>query len=135
PPGGPAPPNPEAPPRGAGPGAPRAPHDLVVIHVEAPDEAGHSGSAGDKITAIERVDAEVVGRLRKYRPGRLRVLVMPDHPTPVAVRTHTADPVPCLLWGPGFGASGARRFTEAEAQKAGFFLEEGYKIMGRFVGN
>lgn len=107
-------------------------HDLVVIHVEAPDEAGHSGSASEKISAIERVDAEIVGRLSKY-PGKLRVLVLPDHPTPLAVRTHTPDPVPYLLWGPSFAANGARRFTEAEAQQTGLFIEEGYKIMGKLV--
>ncbi|MFA5316329.1 MAG: hypothetical protein WC369_02790 [Dehalococcoidales bacterium] len=110
-------------------------HDLVVIHVEAPDEAGHAGAVTDKITAIERVDAEILSRLRKYQPGGLRGLVMPDHPTPVAVRTHTADPVPCLLWGPGFSANGARRFTETEAQQTGLFLNEGYKIMDRLVGD
>lgn len=111
-----------------------ASHDLVVIHVEAPDEAGHAGAVADKITAIERVDAEVVSRIRAFRPGGLRVLVMPDHPTPIAVRTHTAEPVPFLLWGPGFGANGARRFTEAEAQATGFFLAEGYNIMSELRG-
>jgi 2,3-bisphosphoglycerate-independent phosphoglycerate mutase len=107
-------------------------HDLVVIHVEAPDEAGHSGSDKAKITAIERIDAEIIGRLRKY-PGELRVLVMPDHPTPISVRTHTGDPVPYLLWGTGFKANGARRFTEAEALSTGIFLDEGYKIMSKLV--
>jgi len=108
--------------------------DLVVIHVEAPDEAGHGGDIDGKIEAIQRVDAEMVSRLRAYRGDDLRVLILPDHPTPIQVRTHTADPVPFLLWGKGFAANGARRFTEAEAQKTGFFLEEGYKIMGRLVG-
>lgn len=107
-------------------------HDLVVIHVEAPDEAGHSGSVEEKITAIERVDAEIISRLRQL-PGELRVLVMPDHPTPVAVRTHIADPVPYLLWGTGFVANGVKRFTEAEAHKTGLFVDEGYKIMGKLV--
>jgi len=109
-------------------------HDLVVIHVEAPDEAGHSGSAEEKITAIERVDTEIIGRLRKYS-GELRLLVMPDHPTPVVVRTHIGAPVPYLLWGSGFKANGARRFTETEAQKAGIFVDEGYKIMGKLVSD
>ncbi len=107
-------------------------HDLVAIHVEAPDEAGHSGSAEEKITAIERIDAEIISRLRKH-PDKMRLLVMPDHPTPLAVRTHTPDPVPYLLWGSGFESNGGRRFTEAEAKKTGLFVEKGYKIMGRLV--
>ena len=109
-------------------------HDLVVVHIEAPDEAAHEGSIDDKIEAIEKVDREVVGRLRFWRKDALRLLIMPDHPTPVKVRTHTADPVPFLLWGPGFTANGASRFTEAEANGTGFFLEEGYKIMERLIG-
>ena len=108
-------------------------HDLVVIHIEAPDEAAHAGSIDDKIEAIQRVDSEVVSRLRSWQGDDLRVLVMPDHPTPIKVQTHTADPVPFLLWGEGIKANGARRFTEAEAKSTGVFIEEGYKIMGRLV--
>jgi 2,3-bisphosphoglycerate-independent phosphoglycerate mutase len=59
---------------------------------------------------------------------------MPDHPTPIPVRTHTGDPVPFLLWGPGFIPNGAKGFTEAEAKITGFFIEEGYKIMERLLG-
>ncbi len=107
--------------------------DLAVIHIEAPDEAAHDGSVDEKIGAIQRTDAEVLGRLRSWRPGGLRVLILPDHPTPIKVRTHTGDPVPSLLWGAGFAANGARIFTETEAKSTGFFVEEGYKIMGRLV--
>jgi 2,3-bisphosphoglycerate-independent phosphoglycerate mutase len=107
--------------------------DLVVIHIEAPDEAGHSGSVEAKVKAIEKIDREVVGALRQYK-GDLRLLVMPDHPTPIAVRTHTPDPVPFLIWGKGVDASGAKRFTEAEAARTGVFIGEGYKIMGKLTG-
>ncbi len=109
-------------------------HDLVVMHIEAPDEAGHAASIEEKVKAIENIDREVVSRLRSWRGDALRLLIMPDHPTPIEVRTHTADPVPFLLWGPGFEGNGAKRFTEAEAKDTGFFIEEGYKIMGRLVG-
>ncbi|MBA7646543.1 2,3-bisphosphoglycerate-independent phosphoglycerate mutase [subsurface metagenome] len=109
-------------------------HDLVVIHVEASDEAGHAGAIDDKIEAIQRVDREVVSRLRSWQGDALRLLIMPDHSTPIEVRTHTADPVPFMLWGAGFTANGARRFTEPEAKSTGFFIEEGYNIMGRLVG-
>ena len=107
--------------------------DLVVVHIEAPDEAGHGGNIDEKIKTIENVDKQVVGRLMKYK-GDLRVLIMPDHPTPIAVRTHTPDPVPFLIWGKGINANGAARFTEAEAKKTGVFIGEGYKIMGKLVG-
>ena len=107
--------------------------DLVVVHIEAPDEAAHGGSVEDKVGAIQRIDDEVCGRLRAWRGDDLRVLVMPDHPTPVSLRTHTPDPVPFLIWGKGVDANGARRFTEAEAENTGIFLEDGYKIMGRLV--
>jgi 2,3-bisphosphoglycerate-independent phosphoglycerate mutase len=110
-------------------------NDLVVIHIEAPDEAGHAGSIGDKVEAIRRIDKEIVSRLMSYKPGGLRLLVMPDHPTPIEIRTHVAEPVPFILWGPGFTANGAARFTEAEAKKTGLFIEKGYKIMGRLVGS
>jgi 2,3-bisphosphoglycerate-independent phosphoglycerate mutase len=106
---------------------------LVVIHIEAPDEAGHAGAIDDKVEAIQSVDRKVVSRLRSWQAEPLRVLVMPDHPTPIKVRTHTDDPVPFLLWGAGFNANGAQRFTEAEAQGTGLSLDEGYKIMSRLV--
>ena len=109
-------------------------HDLVVIHIEAPDEAAHAGSIDDKIEAIQRVDKEVVRRLRSWQGDALRVLIMPDHPTPIEVRTHTADPVPFLLWGAGFTANGAKRFSEAEAKSTGVFIEEGYNIMMALKG-
>jgi len=110
-------------------------YDLVVIHVEAPDEAGHAGSTDDKVKAIQTVDEEVVSRLRSWRPDDLRVLIMPDHPTPIKVQTHTDDPVPFMLWGAGFTANGARSFTEAEAKNTGIFIDEGYKIMRRLIEN
>ncbi len=109
-------------------------HDLVVIHIEAPDEAGHAGSIDDKVEAIQMVDREVVSRLSSFKGGNFRLLVMPDHPTPIKVRTHVAEPVPFILWGPGFLANGAKRFTEAEAKKTGLFIKDGYKIMGKLIG-
>jgi len=108
-------------------------NDLVVIHVEAPDEAGHAGLANDKIEAIRRVDKEMVSRLRTWDKDAIRVLIMPDHATPIEVQTHTEDPVPFVLWGQGFIPNGAKRFTEAEAKKTGSFVEEGYDIMGELV--
>jgi len=109
-------------------------HDLVVIHIEAPDEAAHGGGVEEKIKAIEDIDRDVIAQLRNYGKD-LRVLVMPDHPTPVAIRTHTPDPVPFLLWGKGVRPNGAARFTEAAAKATGVFIGDGYKIMSKLIGD
>ena len=108
-------------------------HDLVVIHIEAPDEAAHGGHIDDKIKAIERVDREVVERILACEKDSLRVLAMPDHATPIEVRTHVADPVPFLLWGSGIKAVNARTFSEKEAKSAGIFIKDGYTIMRELV--
>jgi len=107
--------------------------DLVVIHIEAPDEASHAGSIDDKIEALERVDEEVVKRLLSWDKDALRLLVMPDHATPIPIQTHAPDPVPFMLWGPGVDADGARAFTEAEAESTGLFVEEGHTIMSSLI--
>ena len=109
-------------------------YDLVVMHVEAPDEAAHAGSIHDKVEAIRRIDEEILSRIRIGQSDSLRVLVLPDHPTPIATRTHSPDPVPFLLWGPGFAANGARKFTEADAAKTGLLVDPGYSIIGRLMG-
>jgi 2,3-bisphosphoglycerate-independent phosphoglycerate mutase len=119
--------------QGAGALAALGEYDLVVVHIEAPDEAGHAGFIDDKVAAIQRVDGEVAAQLRSWRGEPLRVLVMPDHPTPLEVRTHTPDPVPFVLWGQGFSANGAGRLTEPEAEKTGLFLDPGYNIMSRLI--
>jgi 2,3-bisphosphoglycerate-independent phosphoglycerate mutase len=109
-------------------------HDLVVIHCEAPDEAGHVGSITDKIEAIQHIDRDIVSRLRTCYSGNIQLLVMPDHYTPIEKKTHVADPVPFVLWGADFAANGAKRFTEMEAKRTGLFVNEGYNIMGRLIG-
>lgn len=109
-------------------------HDLVVVHIEAPDEAAHAGSIDDKVEAIQRIDSDVVGQVRSWQ-GELRLLVMPDHPTPIKTRTHSPEPVPFLLWGTGIGANGAGGFSEAEAEKTGLFVDPGYNIMGKLIGS
>ena len=107
-------------------------HDLVVVHVEAPDEAGHIGSIEHKVEAIEKTDREIVSRLRDYK-GDLSLLVMPDHPTPIEIKTHTGEPVPFLLRGPGFSSNGAQRLTEAEAAGTGLFVQPGWNIVNKLL--
>ncbi len=91
--------------------------DLVLIHVEAPDEAGHNGHAREKVRALESIDSLILQPLlaEADAKGDLRILCMPDHPTPLEIRTHTGAPVPFAMWGPGIRPEGAERFTEAAA--------------------
>jgi len=114
-------------------------HDLVIIHVEAPDEAGHAGDADAKVAAIEAIDREVVSRARAAaarfsRDGGVRILAMPDHPTPVATKTHAREPVPFVLAGPGIASNGADRYDEAAAAATGMILDPGRLVMDRLLG-
>jgi 2,3-bisphosphoglycerate-independent phosphoglycerate mutase len=108
-------------------------HDMVVVHVEATDEAAHAGLIKDKIEAIQQVDEQIVSQLRSWNEDALRVLILPDHATPVETQTHVADPVPFVLWGPGFKPGRAKRFTEAEAKVTGVLVEQGFDIMRRLL--
>jgi 2,3-bisphosphoglycerate-independent phosphoglycerate mutase len=108
-------------------------HDLVVIHVESPDEEGHAGNIAGKIEAIEAIDSEVMARIRRY-PQPLRVLAMPDHPTPIELKTHVGEPVPFVLWGADVAANGARGYDEMEASRTGLALDPGSLVMARLLG-
>ncbi len=107
-------------------------HDLVIIHYEAPDEAGHAGSVEQKISSIEKADREMLSRLVGLKDTR--VLAMPDHPTPVTLLTHTGQPVPFVMWGPGLTDGNGARLTEAEARLGSVEIDPGWKIMGEFIG-
>jgi 2,3-bisphosphoglycerate-independent phosphoglycerate mutase len=108
-------------------------YDVVFVHVEAPDEASHRGDRAQKIKAIESVDREVLSRVRRAAERRAdtRVLVMPDHLTPLAIRTHAHGAVPYALWGPGIAPSGVQRFCERTAQDTGVNIAGGWEILGR----
>jgi 2,3-bisphosphoglycerate-independent phosphoglycerate mutase len=109
--------------------------DFVLVHVEAADEAGHNGDIDQKIRAIESFDHLVVGPLlRKLgEVPRSRLVVLPDHPTPIRLRTHTGDPVPFAWCGQGIPGSGAQGFSEREAAGSRWHVDEGYTLMGRFI--
>ena len=110
-------------------------HDLVFIHVEAPDEAGHSGDADAKKLAIERIDQYIVGpvhdALKKY--DSYRILVMPDHPTPVETQAHSADPVPFAMAGEGIKGILQKPFNEENGRESGFRIERGCDMMEYFL--
>jgi 2,3-bisphosphoglycerate-independent phosphoglycerate mutase len=116
-----------------------ADHDLVIIHVESPDEMGHAGDAARKVAAIEAIDREVVSRVRAAAPryardGGLRILAMPDHPTPVVLKTHVREPVPFVLVGPGIARNGADRYDEAAALATSLTVDPGRLVMDRLLG-
>lgn len=111
-------------------------HDLVVIHVESPDEEGHAGSVAAKLAAIEAIDAHVMTRVVAMATSRgdVRVLAMPDHPTPIALKTHVGEPVPFIVWGEGIGASGAPGYSERAAADAGLVVDPGRGVVDILLG-
>lgn len=103
-------------------------HDLVIVHVEAPDEEGHAGNVAGKIAAIEAIDREMVSVLRE-RLGDVRVLAMPDHPTPIELKTHVGEAVPFVLAGPGIGVNGGAEFREIVAADTGLLVDPGRGVL------
>lgn len=111
-------------------------YDFVYIHVEAPDEMGHQGSVEKKVQAIEYLDKRVIGPLTQSldREGtKYRLLVMPDHPTPIRVRTHTADSVPFLLYDSTDEKQGNLKYNEKDAKAGGNFIPLGHTIIDRLL--
>ncbi len=109
--------------------------DLVYIHVEAPDECGHRGEAQNKVRAIELIDEKiltpVVEFLRTY--DDFAVLVCPDHPTPLCIKTHSSDPVPYLIYSSRGEVDGVSIFTEETAKATGNYIAEGFTMMEYFL--
>ena len=110
--------------------------DLVLVHVEAPDEASHETDVAAKVRAIERIDREIVGPVMAHREmvDGLRLLVMPDHITAVEDGKHKRGAVPYLMWGDGVKAASGRRYMESHARTTDVELEHGHDLMAEFVG-
>ena len=110
-------------------------HDMVLVHIEAPDEAGHEGNTHEKIRAIENIDRKIVGpvleALEKY--DDFRILVLPDHYTSISKRTHTSDPVPFAIYGTGCDNKSNLEFTESNAGETGLKVKQGYQLMSQFI--
>jgi 2,3-bisphosphoglycerate-independent phosphoglycerate mutase len=110
--------------------------DFVYVHVEAPDECGHRYEIDNKVKSIELLDSQVVGPildgLKKY--SEYRVLVLPDHPTPLSLRTHTSEPVPFIIYDSTKEiSSSVTSYDEFEAKKTGVYIDDGYKLMDLFI--
>lgn len=110
--------------------------DFVYIHVEAPDEMGHQGNPQNKIKAIENIDSKIVRIVKDQMDASgedYRMLILPDHPTPICLRTHTSDPVPYILYDSRRQAKRVVRFNEQEAEAAGNYQPLGYKLLETLI--
>lgn len=110
--------------------------DFAYIHVEAPDEMGHQGSLDNKIKAIEYLDNRVIKPVYEELTKQgveFRMLVLPDHPTPIAVRTHTGEPVPYMLYDSTSNEEHSWNYNEREAKESGKLFEQGYELMSYFL--
>jgi 2,3-bisphosphoglycerate-independent phosphoglycerate mutase len=110
-------------------------YDLVFIHIEAPDEASHDGSIEMKKKAIEQIDKYIVGPVLEALQGyeSWRILVLPDHPTPVSSRAHSPEPVPFAMAGTGVSGILHTTFSEANAARSGFRIDNGFELMEYFL--
>lgn len=110
--------------------------DYAYIHVEAPDEMGHQGRIQDKVKSIEYLDSRLIAPIKAAMEAAgedYRMLILPDHPTPLAIRTHTADPVPYLIYDSTRQLRKRDRLTEENARQADNFQPDGYKLLEEFI--
>ena len=111
-------------------------NDFAYIHVEAPDEMGHQGSVENKVKAIEYLDGRVIRPLHEALSASgedFRILIMPDHPTPIRLRTHTGDPVPYLLYDSTKSTGTGVLYNEAAAKTTGVYVEHGYTLIDKLL--
>jgi len=113
-------------------------YDFVYVHVEAPDEMGHQGSIDRKVKAIEYLDEKVIRPVKKAMDASeedYRMLILPDHPTPIACRTHTSNPIPYLLYDStdtGIKTENAQ-YNEKQAEESGIVVSEGYRLIEKLL--
>lgn len=110
--------------------------DFVYVHIEAPDEMGHQGSVERKIQAIENIDEKIIGPVNRALDAEgtaYRMLILPDHPTPIRVRTHTSDPVPYLLYDSTKAMDGMDTYSEKNGGETGIFEKEGYHLIDHLL--
>lgn len=109
--------------------------DFIYLHVEAPDEAGHQGETEIKVKAIEEIDRLVLATLLKSLPefGDYKIMLLPDHPTPLSIKTHTAEPVPFVLMDSGGKGASGRKYDEQTAAASGIMVANGPALMKSFI--
>lgn len=112
--------------------------DFVYIHMEAPDECGHQGNAEKKKLSVELIDEKVVGFLRNTLENHnidYKMMILPDHPTPISIKTHTADPVPYVIYSSVKNKPSGLSYNENNGKKTGFYYSSGEELMKHFLGN
>ncbi len=109
--------------------------DFVYVHIEAPDEAGHNGDIKQKVTAIEKIDQEIIGPVLNHydKHDDVRILVLPDHPTPVKLRTHTDDPVGFVMYGKGIAKDDSQEYSETCSKANGLKFNSGEDLIDHFM--
>jgi 2,3-bisphosphoglycerate-independent phosphoglycerate mutase len=110
-------------------------NDFVFVHVEAPDEAGHVKDPALKVKTIEDLDKRLLGRILPELKEPCAVALLPDHPTPISVGTHTRDPVPFAIYSPAMKADGVKKFDETSAKKGAYGLVTEESLMSLFVSS
>jgi 2,3-bisphosphoglycerate-independent phosphoglycerate mutase len=110
--------------------------DLVFVHIEAPDEAGHGGLMDEKIESIEKIDEHIVGPLLNFFQNQSedwRIMVLPDHPTPIRIRTHVREPIPFAVAGTGVSNSRELSYSEKNGLASGLEIQKGHELMEYFL--
>ena len=111
-------------------------HDVVFVHIEAPDEAGHASDTAEKVRAIEQIDKHIVGPVLDSLKGQdFKAAILPDHPTPVSVGTHTRDDVPLIIYSSDKTGDESVSFDEQGVLKGSLDKKEGYKLMSRLIND
>ncbi len=112
--------------------------DLVYVHVEAPDECGHRAEIENKVLSIELIDSKILKPVYEYLRSTnedFKIMILPDHPTPIRIRTHSIDPVPFMIYSSDKSFDGVNTFTEQTALAIGRYISDGYNLMGILTQN
>lgn len=110
--------------------------DFVYIHLEGPDECGHRGEADNKKYAVEMIDEKIIGYLKEKLENAgiaYRMMILPDHPTPVKLKTHVSDPVPYIIYDSAKDTGTGNIYTEKTAKETGVYIDKGYELMAKFL--
>ncbi len=111
-------------------------YDFVFVHVEGPDECGHRAEIENKVIAIEKIDGIILKKVYDYLEGceeDYKILVLPDHPTPIEIRTHSMEPVPFIIYSSKEDANGVSVFTERTAEATGLYYPDGSQLLSHII--
>ena len=110
--------------------------ELVYVHVEGPDECGHRAEIDNKVKSIELIDQKILFPVYEYLKScgePFKIMILPDHPTPIRIRTHSIDPVPFMIYSSEKDEKGTATFDEFSAKATNYYVPNGYTLMGELV--